>query len=75
MKVGKVRVKPKTIAIAAVAHKITATLRGPQCLNDKVTLLFELRQARRIRSHFHKEKGGHQGESQTEKQWHTRSEA
>jgi len=27
-------------------------LRDPRCLNDKLTLLFELHQVRRIRSHF-----------------------
>jgi len=33
-------------------HKITVTLRVAHRLLDKLTILFELRQDRRIRSHF-----------------------
>jgi len=47
-----VRIKPKTIGIAAVMPDCH-TPHDPCCLNDKLTLLFQLRQARRIRSHFH----------------------
>jgi len=52
-KVGKVRVEPKTIGIVAVAHNRYMP-RDPHSLNDKLklTLLFELRQDRRIHSHF-----------------------
>jgi len=54
MEVSKVGVEPKTIgiALAAVTHKITPRLWDPCRLNDKLTFLFELCQARRIRSHF-----------------------
>jgi len=46
-----VRVELKTIGIAAVTHNCYTT-KDPRHLNDKLTLLFELRQARRICSHF-----------------------
>ena len=50
-KVGKVKVKLKTIGIAAVMHNRYIDTR---CVNDKVTLLFELRRARHIHSNlFH----------------------
>jgi len=45
-----VRVPPKTIGIVAVTHNPMS--RDPRRLNDKLTLSFDLRQARRIRSHF-----------------------
>jgi len=45
-----VRAEPKTIGIAAVPHN--PRLRDPRRLNDKLTDLFELRQARCIRSHI-----------------------
>jgi len=47
-----VRVEPKTIGIAAVMQNPFATLRDPRRLNDKLTLLSEVRQARPIRGHF-----------------------
>jgi len=47
----RVEQKPLT-GIAAITH-LTATLQDPHRLNEKLTLLFELHQARRIRSHFH----------------------
>jgi len=50
-KVGKVRVELKTIGIVAVTHNRYPT--SPCNVNDKLALLFELRQDRRIHSHFH----------------------
>jgi len=40
MKVSKVRVEPKTVDIAAVAHNITLRLQDPHRLNDKQTESF-----------------------------------
>jgi len=45
-----VRVESKTIGVAAVTHNRYATSRLP----DKLTISFELRQDRRICSHFFK---------------------
>jgi len=45
-----VRFEQKTLGIEGIAHTATSTLNNPCSLNDKLTLLFELRQDRRSRS-------------------------
>jgi len=47
-----VRAEPKTIGIAVVTPNHYMTRPMPCRLNDKLTLLFELRQARDIRIHL-----------------------
>ena len=47
-KVGKVRFEPKTKGVEGIAHSHY----DPHSLNHKLTLLFELRQDRRIPNHF-----------------------
>ena len=46
------RFEPKTMGLEVVVHNHYIALYDPRSLTDKLTLLFELRQDRRIPSHF-----------------------
>ena len=52
MKVGKVRFEAKILAVEGVAPNHYTRLYDPRSLTDKLTLLFELRQDRRMSSHL-----------------------